>query len=422
ESMRELVRCARDDISQRDESKPHVAKEHATHVGFGVFATARHFRYVEVIVTALVELDGVSTPENLCATELTLSGTMLRSGLGPFCARVYFDGGQNRDEEALFYEDFGTERVHVAWPWDFDFSPEDRSFSTRLKFGNELKASGFYYVQLFVKADPASISYDAEVQDIEIPGTTSVAATGLVLAVKNDQQIDTETATQSSSSLAEMAARKRAWDAAKAPDAEPLTEIAVFRGGACPEGFEYSRHADGIQSDKELFGVGLKRLALDEVDLTNEDAAEPQVVVDVALCSDDTPVPKGYDRLSPGIDDNLQLCVRYAPASDESHGLQAVVDIVVVYAASENFDLGAGYEEIALGSSIFLCLKREGAGRAAYLQAAQQGILLDGDADDQDNSDDDQELLDTELTPSKVRAREQDRLRLLEEAQALALS
>lgn len=419
ESMRELVKCARDNISQRDETKPHAKKEFATHAGFGFFSTDRHFRYVELIVTALVELDGVSVPQNLCATELTLSGTVLTPDLGPFCALVYFDERENVNE-THFYEDFGAQRVHVAWPWDFEFSLQDKSFSTRLKFGTELKPSGTYYVQLFLRPDPATISYDKEIEDIEIPGTTSAAATGLVLTVQSDQEVVADTTSMlenTESTLAELAARKRAWDAAKAPDAEPLTAIAIFQGSVCPDGYEHTRHADGVQG--ELLGVGYKRLALDEVDLTNEDAAEPQVVVDVALCSDDTPVPKGYIRLKPSIDENLQLCVCYAPASDDSQGLQALVDIVVVYAASESFVLEAGYEQLPLGSSTFLCLKREGAGRAAYLQAAQQGILSD-DENGQNGSDDDQELLDTELTPSKVRAREEERLRLLEEAQALA--
>lgn len=424
--LRLLVSQARTAIAERGESKPAVLNEYATHAGFGVCLNSGRFRYVEVVVTQVVELDAVSVPESLAVPELTLSGTVKTPGLGPYCALVYYDapvGGTALGEQSIFYDDFGEERLHVAWPWDFDFSVEDGSFSTRLRFScdddNKLR-SGTYYVQLFVKSDPASIPYGGEVEGVEIPGTETAPATGLVLkadAVPTTPHTLLESAGESSMSSVEKAASERAWALTREPDGEPFSALVVFMGPEPPTGFQHNRFADE-GGKEEMVGIGYKRLALDEIDLTDEEAGELKVVVDLTLADADASVPEGYDALEPSIGDaGSRLCVCYAPAP-EAVGLQAIVDVVVVVGASPDFALGAGYEQLRLPLDVpvFVCFKREGAGRAALDEASNRLNSACAYGDD----DDDDELLNTELTPEEVREREEERARLQREADAKA--
>lgn len=425
--LRALVPQGRTAIAEREESKPAVLNEYATHAGFGVCLNGGRFRYVEVVVTEAVELDAVSVPESLAVPELTLSGIVKTPGLGPYCALVYYDApvsGMALGEQSVFYDDFGEERLHVAWPWDFDFSDEDGSFSTRLRFScdddNKLR-SGTYYVQLFVKSDPASIPYSGEVEGIEIPGTESAPATGLVLkadTAPTTTQALLESGVECEMSSVEKAAKERAWALAREPDGDPLSALVIFVGHEPPTGFQHSRFADEDRKE-ELVGIGYKRLALDEIDLTDEEAAGVKVVVDLTVVDADASVPEGYEALEPSFGDSgSRLCACYAPAQ-EAVGLQAIVDVLIIVGASPDFVLGAGYEQLRLpvASPSLVCFKREGAGRAALDEASNR---LSTACKYGDDDDDDDELLNTELTPEEVREREEEGARLQREADAKA--
>ncbi|KAJ8603148.1 hypothetical protein CTAYLR_004565 [Chrysophaeum taylorii] len=419
--LKELAAEARAGIRARGESKPASSIELATHAGFGVSRTARQFRYVEVIVTKAVELDAVSCPDTLMVPELTLSGTMTRRGAGPFCALAYYDpppsSGTNDDEEALFYDDFGSERLAVAWPWDFVF--EDGAFSTKLRL--EPLRPGTYYVQLFVRGDPESIPYAGEVEGVELPGPASAPATGLVLVVVDDaadaaaaaDESESESESTMVSSLSERAARSAARAAAREPDGAPLTAVVVVEKGlAPPEGFErkfFGPDDDDVDGGGGGFSLAFKRINIEEFDLAGEER-EARVVVDVTV--EPEVVTEDYECLDP----ETRLYARFAPAA-EAVGFNAVVDLVVVRGASPHFTLGGGYEQVRVpaaaadGTSFFVCLKREGAGRSAYEEQQRGKIAAVTAAADED------ELLDTTLTPEEVRARETERAKEARDAE-----
>ena len=219
-----------------------VCRESTTHAGFGVACSATSFRYVEVAVTAVVDLDEVACPDELMTPELTLSGSMLAGSnkLGPLGVSVFYDAPpralaapQLRSAEFKgAYDDRSDERTLVAMPWDFTrvpafffkkfighsdekeiwsidekrrggskreetffylnarrFSAGDGAFSARLSVAGAsgVLRAGSYYVQLHVRGDVATIPYLEENPDSAVPvdvaGGGSVVATGLVLRV-----------------------------------------------------------------------------------------------------------------------------------------------------------------------------------------------------------------------------------------------
>ena len=437
-TLKALISKARDAIMARGEKDAASADSRATHAGFGVSLLEKRFRYVEVIVFKYVELDEVSCPEKLLYTKnFTLSGTLLSEKYGPFAAVVYYDPTPTPTLDVpddLFYDDFSEERVVVLWPWQFDFYVEDKSFSATFDLGE--RPPGTYYVQLFLRGDPATIPYDGEVENVEVPGPDFFCATGLVLRVEDKTSTDIdlltltdETTFPTASNEAE--AQKDAAKAAVKPDGEPLAALKIVFD-SLDDDWEMKTYGDGT-----LKGLAFKRLALEEIDLTDEDH-DPRVLVDVALAGNgrlteidgELEVPMGYEILEPNLLNSLKLCACFAPASEA--GLQAIVDLFVVYGAPKNtdddifFDVGGGFETVELpeeaaGSDglVYVCFKREGAGRAAAehaqerAQHATQSDIIEPETEESEeensvesDSDKDESLLDASLTPAQVLEKE----------------
>ena len=448
-SMRSLVHKARESIAGREEAGPAMDPA-ATHVGFGAAVTATHFRYVEVILFRYVDLDEVSCPETLQFPQIHLSGTMLRPNFGPYAAMVYYDAFTDEPtfDDELFYDDFSEDRLLVVWPWNFDFHTTDGSFTASIELPS--LRPGTYYIQLFVRKDPASIPYAGEVDGVEIPGS-SICATGLVLRVpveSSHEEVKVHPVILSAQPKndSEARAQKDAKTAALKPDREPLASLMLCLSPPPGEGWEMTTYGTG-----EFHGLAFKRLALDEIDLTDE--SDPRVVVDVAIAGGPTglPVnlngekmepPAGYEVLEPNLNSkSIQLCACYAPASEA--GLQAIVDVVVVFGGKREedddayFDVGGGFETIEIPAEavqydgvVYVCFKREGSGRAAAEQQRQleEAIArpLPSDHDEEptdhssDDDDDDESLLDTTLTPEQVKELEEKKATAQREAEARA--
>ena len=145
---------------------------------------------------------------------------------------------------------------------------------------------------------------------------------------------------------------------------------------------------------------------------------------------------------------NARLCVATARAS-RANG-RAIVDIALVYGPAPGvlrdspiFSMGGGYETTfldqsvsdAYGSQLALCVKREGAGRAhaeaaAARAAARAAAAVSDETQDEatvgtraslaTGGDDDDELLDTTLTPEQVAQLEAQRAERLREAERRA--
>ena len=479
ERLAELCSAARDYVFK--DANALAAGLHCTHVAFGVALTANEFRFVVAFVTTRVDLDEVSCPEELLAPELTLSGAVIpgREPMGPYCAVVYYDpppepmGAEELNSNfAGPYDDFSPEQLEVSWPWDFAFSAADGTFSAKLNVCGDLALRpGTYYVQLYLRGDVDSIPYGEKADGIEVPGDGSVCATGVVLTVGEHLAAAGGAAKSDDGpgdlTLEEQAARHDALAASTKPDGAPATHLEMLHGvGALAtpgEDFEKSVYMP-VERAEQLttanLGVAFKRLAPEEL----ADDNDPLVVVDVCVAAGGEAPPPGFEAIegfllpppNPMSDDYAatapKLCVSKAPAS--TAGPRVLVDLAVVYgpkpgtraANAPPFDMGGGYETVPLppavadayGAAIVVCVKREGAGQRAAeklasdaaLEAAAAMKAEDGDFDgdsigggfdplDEDRDDED-DLLDTTLTPEQVVKLEEQRADRLREAEARA--
>ncbi|KAJ1455892.1 hypothetical protein M885DRAFT_518760 [Pelagophyceae sp. CCMP2097] len=448
--------------------------EHATGCAFGLCLNSASFRYVELILTDLVELDEVSCPDQLLTSELTLSGCVREAALGPCLAAVSysaFPAPKTADElrslpAPAHCDDFGEATASFG-PRDIAYTLDGAFTLATFRVEDADLRPGSYHVRLFLRGQPDGIPYGERRAGVAETQVGDVCGAALQLEVDElhaaahpvDQMQDDDFAT-----LEEQAARHDAAAAAARPDGRPISQVAVLKGvGALPAmdaNFEkavYMPVERGEQLTTTNLAVAFLRLS------PEEQPGDPMVIMDlsvVAVESEQAEPPDGFDVIEgnllpdpfPGAErpdgvSHVYLCACYAPLSDAAG--QAVVDVAVVYGAPvedaddeaqpQAFDMGGGYETIELpdavtrayGCPVYVCIKREGAGRAAAERAAAdraraaaaQRALEDatGGFDNASgfghDDDEDDDLLDTTLTPEQVRRLEQQRAEQLRESE-----
>ena len=264
--------------------------------------------------------------------------------------------------------------------------------------------------------------------------------------------------------LEEQAARHDALAAAPKPDGAPIVALEVLQGVGTlvpDDAFEKQIYMP-VERQEQLttvnLGVAYKRLSLEQLKAD----PPPSVIADVAVIvgGAGATVPEGYTQLKVNLlpaaaagDDEAEaapapaerpvdgaldepgvyLCVKMVPVGSEP----PLVDLSLVYGASRDvdqaqFQMGGGFETVELPSDVtgaykaalYLATKKEGAGHTfAELLAAQAaaeaaaairaetgaGAAGMADEDEDDELGDDDELLDTTLTPEQVRELERRR-------------
>lgn len=165
-----------------------------THIGISVCAVNSQLRCVIVIASKHVELSEI--PSELSASgSSALVGQILQPNMGPLALLVFLEPSAAPLSPEVLRDRYptslrttistiaATAPACVVWPWEMVYDQGSASFRVPLASiaNTELSPGCDLRLQLLLRADVASIPYDAPVEGLEIPGEGAVVATAVVI-------------------------------------------------------------------------------------------------------------------------------------------------------------------------------------------------------------------------------------------------